>query len=128
MSQNMSDLSDADIQHLMDIGVIPEKNELLGQQMKYANSLRGGPLAQGASTGGVYTAATPLGMLGSMATKYQGNKMADQIGEQQQSNLSQQAAGRKQYFDILRQQLAQSNGGGGGGGGPAVGGSGPENF
>ena len=97
---------DLNADDLIDLGVIPGQNDVLARQMAYANALRSSPLAQGHSTNGVYTAPSPIGMLGSVAKQVAGQHMADQLNQQQMDNLHKQIGGRKQYFDLIRQLAA----------------------
>lgn len=108
---DMSDLSPEELQQLISLGSVPGKQDLLKQQMQYANQLRSTPLGQGRDSGRVYTAPSILETLGNVAQKYQGGEMAKGLMDKQGALLDQQTAGRKQYLQMLLQQLR--NGGGG---------------
>jgi hypothetical protein len=103
---DLSDLSDDDINKLVAIGEIPDKQALLGQQMKSALALRDRPLQMGTQGNRVFTAATPLGALGQVAGGIMANRQVGKLGQQQQGLLQQQSAGRKAYFDMIRKGLS----------------------
>ncbi len=103
-------LTDDQIQQLLALGEAPEKNQLLAAQLKQAMALKNQPLAQGSGYGGVYTAPTPIGMLGSMVGKYGAGKQADAITGQMQDLMHGQTSARAQYFKLLMNQLRQGNG------------------
>jgi hypothetical protein len=102
---DLSDLSDEDINKLVAIGEIPDKQSLLNQQMKSALSLRDRPLNMLTQGNRVSTAATPLGALGQVASGVLANRRVNDLGQQQQGLLQQQTAGRKAYFDMIRKGL-----------------------
>lgn len=124
--EGLEGLSDEQIQQLLALGEAPEKNQMLAAQLKQAMALKSQPLAQGTGYGGVYTAPTALGMLGSMAGKYAGGKQSDAIMGQMNDLMKSQTSGRSQYFKLLMDQLRQ--GGGGPQAGQMVGGPGKSTY
>lgn len=98
-----SDLTDEDIDKLVALGEIPDKQSFLNQQMNTAAALRDAPIeGMNRSNGRVMTAQTPIGILGQLAGKIGGGALYNRGLGQQQQLLDQQAAGRKQYFDMIR--------------------------
>lgn len=99
---DFSDLTDEDIQALMELGVIPEQSQGLQSQMEQAQYLRNRKGPQGTDTGRVYVAANPLEHLAHALTGIKAGKELDRLRGEQQDLLSQQVAGRKLFFDKLR--------------------------
>lgn len=99
----MDELSDEQIQQLMDLGIIPDKQDILLDQIKQAQSLRYGSKApeMRGQAGGYSTAASPLEFLAYTLQGRQANKELEQLRAKQEELLKQQASGRKDYFRHL---------------------------
>jgi hypothetical protein len=109
---SFSDLTDEDIDKLVALGEIPDKQSFLQQQLATAQGIRDQPLNTLTQGRRVSTAATPLGMLGQIGTKMIGGYQANQLGNQRQNLLDQQASGRKAYFDMIRRGISPTVGDG----------------
>lgn len=96
----MDEMSDEDIQELIDLGIIPEQQQALAGQLERANALRdqsmAGPEMRG--NGRVQTAANPLEFLVSGVQGYRAGKEADSLQQQQADLLRRQAAGRNKFM------------------------------
>ena len=97
----LADLSDDDIQQLMDAGVIKDKNDLLNMQLKQATALRNAPLPGGRDSGKVFTAASPLEMLAGGLQRRQAMGQMGNIQQQQTDLLNKLAAARGLYGSAI---------------------------
>jgi hypothetical protein len=97
---DFDNMSDEDIQQLMALGIIPEKQQALQGQFERANMLRDQAMQAPQMRGNyrVQTAANPLEFLASGMQAYKQGRKADQIQQQQMDLLNQQAAGRNQFY------------------------------
>lgn len=105
----MNGLSPEELQSIMGLGEIPEKQALLQQQMRQAALLRGSPMPEGrgGGYGRPYTAPHPLEILGNVLERYAGYKSSQDINTQEKALLAEQTRRRSQYLNAL---LKRGNG------------------
>jgi hypothetical protein len=98
------EVSEEELLQLMGLGVIPDQQNLLKDQMAEANALRdksrAGPQMRGNSR--VQTAANPLEFLSSYLGDRKAGKELDSLRKQQNDLLQQQVKGRSAYYNALR--------------------------
>jgi hypothetical protein len=105
---NTDDMTDEQIQQLMELGVIPEQQNGLQQQMDIAKKLRYDNMPQMRGEGGrVQTAANPLEFLASGIQGYKAGKDMDELRKKQDGLLQQQVQGRKLFYQALRGNRGQ---------------------
>lgn len=106
---SLEGLSEEEIQHLMELGVIPSKQTLLQQQMDRANALRDteGPQMRGNNR--VQTAANPLEFAVAAYKGYQANKDVKKLEQQQAAQLQKQVDGRSLFLRKLRPPTAPTS-------------------
>lgn len=97
------------LQQLVALGVIPDKQRALDQQMELANQLRTTPMPKGQMAGRVFV-GDPLGALAAGVERYQGNKQLKKLRGKQDELLNKQNAARMAYVQALRGQQAQPQG------------------
>ncbi len=105
-SDPLADLTEDEISQLMELGVIPEEQKSLAEQLFQARELRYGQGPQGIDSGRIFTAANPLEHA---VHAYQGIKAGRQIDEllkKQQENLLKQTEGRSAFLKALRRKPA----------------------
>lgn len=95
-------LTEEQLQQLIELGIIPDQQSYLSEQMEQANAVRNreGPQMQG--NGRVQTAANPLEFLGQGIQKYQAGKDLKDIGKKREDLLNKQVIGRKALLDAIR--------------------------
>lgn len=90
----------------MALGVIPDQQNLLKDQMAEASALRqnsrAGPQMRGNAR--VQTAANPLEFLASYLGDRKAGKELDALRKQQNELLQQQVKGRSAYYNALRRR------------------------
>lgn len=97
------DLSDADLEQLMALGIIPDKQSGLQDQLTQAQKLRYGSMPEMRGEGGrIQTAANPLEFLTAGVQGYRAGKDIDKLRKEQADLLKQQTQARKLFFDRLR--------------------------
>lgn len=96
----MDEMSDEDIQALIELGIIPEQQQALQGQLEQAQLLRDKSLAGPEMRGNhrVQTAANPLEFLVSGIQGYRAGKDIKSLQEQQAALLRQQATGRNKFI------------------------------
>src|SRR5207302_5159151 len=80
-----SKMTAAQIQQILALGEVPEKQALLEEQMKRANALRDSPAPEGRygpGRLGMYTAPHPLEVIGHLAQQYAGLRQGDTLRQQ----------------------------------------------
>ena len=99
----MDELSDEDIQKLIALGIIPDKQNDIQDQLKLAEKLRYGPnsMPQMRQTGQVATAANPLEFLAYGMQGYRAGQDIKELRKQQNNLLQEQVAGRLKYYQQL---------------------------
>lgn len=112
MSSMMSSgMSDQDIQDMINklggISATPEKNQVLEQQIKLANSLRQ-KMPQGEMAGKVYVAPNALQSLSAAGMNTMANQQGQQAAQQMGVNANDQQAARTAYMKALAQALRQN--------------------
>jgi hypothetical protein len=110
MLQNLQNMSPEDIQQVLGLGEIPDKQSLLMQQLKQANLLRNSDAPEGRYAGHMYVAPNPLEILGHVAQQYEGLKGQRDVDAQSKELMTQQTAGRNRYFQLLQRMLAGQGG------------------
>lgn len=98
-----TDMTDEQLQQLTQLGIIPDKQKTLENQMKIAQALRyqQSPGMSGNWGSRVQTAASPLAMIAHMAQQYQGGQQMKQNQAKQDALLDQQAKGRFMMAKLL---------------------------
>lgn len=104
-----SNLSDEQIQQLMQLGIIPQQQDILGKQLQLAQGLRYSQGPQGRDSGRVYTAPNPLEVAMHNIQQYQAGKQMQDIQQKQQDMLRKQALGRAALAKLLYGQHDGSN-------------------
>lgn len=100
---DFENLTDYQIQQLIQLGVIPDEDNVLNQQIQQAQSLRNSQAPQGGySRGGVYTAASPLEHIARAAQGIKAQHDLKDLYARQQELFDSQVAGRQAYLDALR--------------------------
>lgn len=100
------EVSEEELMQLMALGVIPDQQNLLKEQMAEATALRSksqaGPEMRGNSR--VQTAANPLEFVASYLGNRKAGKELDALRKQQNDLLQQQVKGRSAYYNALRRR------------------------
>lgn len=113
------ELTEEELNQIVGLGVLPEKQSALDRQMKTAEALRygAGPEMRGNSR--VQTAANPLEFLASGIDRYQGGKELERLRAQQNTMLDDATEARRRYYELaskggklpsLRPQRPEING------------------
>ena len=97
----MDDLTPEQLEQLIALGIIPDEQAGLNQQMDQANQLRNTPIPKGGMAGRVYV-GDPFGALAAGFDRYQGNKQIKQIQGQQKDLMDKQMQARMAYVNLLR--------------------------
>lgn len=100
-SDPLEGLSEEDLQQLMDLGVIPQKQDALAVQLAQATKLRNQQGPQGRDSGRVYTAASPLEHIAHAAQGIQAGREMKRIGQQQEQLAKDQVAGRTAFLRAM---------------------------
>lgn len=101
---DLEGLSEEELQQLMDLGVLDDQGNLLGEQLAQAQAVRNSPGPEGRDSGRVYTAASPIEHAVHAWQGIKAGKDIEKIGQQQQGLLAEQGAGRKTFLDALRRK------------------------
>lgn len=100
---DFTNLTDDQIQQLIQLGVIPDEQTDLQKQMDQADALRYASAPEGRYVrGGLYVAASPLEHIARAAQGIKAGRDLDRLRDQQQSLLQQQVSGRQAFLDALR--------------------------
>lgn len=96
-------LSDEDIQALMELGVIPDQQKGLDEQIATAQSIKDRKSPQGRTVGpsGVYVASSPLEHAVYAAQGIMAGRDMDKRRKEQQDLLIKQIKGRSKYFQKM---------------------------
>lgn len=97
----MDELTPDQLEQLVALGIIPEQQAMLMQQMDQANALRNTPIPKGGMAGRVYV-ADPLGSLAAGFDRYRGVKQGRAAMDQYSQTLKDQQAARMAYVNALR--------------------------
>lgn len=98
----LDDMSDEELEQLIALGIIPDKQSILDQQIKTAEQLRYGNKPEMRHGGRVSTAAHPLEFLAAGLEGHKAGKQLEELRKKQEELLQQQVLGRKTFFDRLR--------------------------
>lgn len=100
---NLDELTDEELQQLMDLGIIPDQLGNLDKQMATAEALRYAE-APGvtSSRGGYTTAASPLEHLARVVGGIKGGKELNKLRGEQSDLLGKQVSGRTLFANKLR--------------------------
>lgn len=97
------DMSDEDIQQLISLGIIPEKQDLLKGQLTEAQALRD-RRPEMRSGGRTVTAANPLEFITQGMQSIKSQKEIEELRKQQNDLLQKQVTGRSAYLRALMQK------------------------
>lgn len=86
----------------MALGIIPEQQDALSQQMKIAEKLRYGNNPEMRSNGRVSTAAHPLEFLAATLQGIKANKQIEELRKRQDELMQKQVEGRGLFYKKLR--------------------------
>ena len=100
----MDELSDEDIQQLIALGIIPDQQNDIQQQIALAEKLRYGGMPQMQGNARVQTAASPLEFLATVLQGRQANKQIEDLRKQQNQLLQDQVAARTKFYQALRRR------------------------
>lgn len=94
-------LSEEELQQLMDLGVIPQKQDALALQLAQATKLRNSPGPQGRDSGRVYTAASPLEHIAHAAQGIKAGRDMKRVEQEQKDLMASQVQGRSQFLKAM---------------------------
>lgn len=100
-SDPLEGLSEEELQQLMELGVIPQKQDALALQLAQATKLRNAAGPEGRDSGRVYTAANPLEHLVHAAQGIRAGSDMKRLEKEQQDLANAQVAGRSQFLKAL---------------------------
>lgn len=95
---DLENLTPEQIQQLVALGVIPDKQGDLSQQYEIANQLRSQATPDMRGNGRVMVAANPLEHLGTGLQRYAGQRDMKRIEGEQDALRKQQTAGREMFL------------------------------
>ncbi len=101
--EDFDNLSEEDIQQLMELGILPDQLQGLQTQMESAQKLRDRRAPTGTDTGRVYVAASPLEHAAYALQGIKAGKDLDKLRAEQQALLKKQTAGRGTYFNRMNE-------------------------
>lgn len=99
---DFENLSDEEIQQLLDLGILDEESANLQKQYDQAAMLRNREMPGMRYAGRVAVAANPLEFLTQAYQGYRAGQDMDELRRQQQALLQQKTQGRKTFFDAVR--------------------------
>ncbi len=103
-SDPLADLTEDQIAQLMELGVLPDEQKSLAEQLTQARELRNRQGPQGIDTGRIYTAANPLEHAVHAYEGIKAGKQIDELLKQQQESLMKQSEGRSAFLKALRRK------------------------
>jgi len=109
----LENLSEDDINLLMQLGIIPEQQAGISKQQDYADALRGTKQPRGMEVGpgGIYVGASPLEHIASAMQRAEGMSQTADLQGRSNELLDKETKGRKRFLEILlRQRQAQDPG------------------
>ena len=98
------EMTDEQLQQLMELGIIPDQQGQLSEQMALAQKLRHGNTPQMRQGSRVSTAAHPLEFLAAGLEGHKAGKQMEELSKQQAELLRKQVEGRKLFFQQLQGQ------------------------
>lgn len=102
MKDPFAGVSGEQLQALMELGILPELQAGLDDQISQADALRNAPGPEGRDSGRVYTAANPLEFIGAGLQSYAGMREGKKLRSQREEALKKSAETRRTYFDLVR--------------------------
>lgn len=102
---DLDNLSEEDLQKLLELGSVPNEQSSLNDQIKQAQMLRNRQAPQGTDTGRVYVASSPLEHMAYAIQGIKAGRDLKNLRAQQQDLLKQQTQGRLSYMDALLNRL-----------------------
>lgn len=100
-SDPLEGLSEEELQQLMDLGVIPQKQDALALQLAQATKLRNAPGPEGRDSGRVYTAASPLEHIAYAAQGIKAGRDMERVQKAQEELMKEQVSGRSQFLKMM---------------------------
>lgn len=97
------EMSEEEIQQLIALGIIPDKQSDIKDQIAQAQALRQ-KVPEMRGNGRVQVAANPLEFLGQGIQNYKAGKTIEDLRKKQEELLQQQVAGRGKFFQALRRR------------------------
>jgi hypothetical protein len=97
-----SNMSEEDIQKLVELGVLDEDMAENKRQMELADKLRYAEAPEGRNSGRVYTAANPLEHVGHLMQQYRAGKKEEELEKARVGIGEKQTSARKSYWDMIR--------------------------
>jgi hypothetical protein len=91
-----------ELERLMSLGIAPDQQALLKDQMSQAQALRNRANPEMRGNGRVMTAANPLEFVGAVMQKRQAGKDIEKLKKDQQDSLSKQAKDRALFYELMR--------------------------
>lgn len=107
---DLDNLTEEQLQQLMQLGAIPDEQSSLEDQIKQAQMIRNRRAPSGTDTGRVYVAASPLEHLAYALQGIKAGKDLEKLRGEQQSLLKQQTSGRQAYIEALLGRLRMGRG------------------
>lgn len=100
-SDPLEGMTEEDLNQLMELGIIPKKQDALAQQLAQATAIRNSAGPEGRDSGRVYTAASPLEHAAHAFEGIQARKDIKRITKEQQDALDEQSSGRKAFVKAM---------------------------
>jgi hypothetical protein len=97
-----SQMSEEDIQKLVELGVLDEDMVENKRQMELADKLRYGAGPEGRNSGRVYTAANPMEHIGHAMEQYNAIQEQKALKKERAGIGEKQTTARKSYWDLIR--------------------------
>jgi hypothetical protein len=99
----LEQMSEEELQKLVELGVIDDNMAENARQMRLAEELRyATPTPEGRQAGRVYVASNPLEHIGKGMQQWNAQKRMDELEKERAGMGQQQTAGRQSYWDIIR--------------------------
>lgn len=108
--EDLDNLSEEDLQKLISLGVIPDEQSSLEDQIKQAQMVRNRQGPEGTYTRGMYVAASPLEHIARAMEGIKAGRDLKDLRSQQQGLLQQQNEGRMSYMVALLGRLRMGRG------------------
>lgn len=100
-SDPLEELSEEELQQLMELGVIPSKQDALAQQLSQATAIRNRQGPQSREAGRVVVAANPLEFAVHAYEGIQAKKDIEKLRKEQSDLLDEQVRGRSQFLRAM---------------------------
>jgi hypothetical protein len=99
---SLENMSEEDIQKMVDLGLIDENMAENARQMQTAEKLRYSEAPGMRGNSRVMTAANPMEFIGRGIQQYRAGRQMEDLAKQRGELGKQQTAGRRNYWDVLR--------------------------